>query len=365
MLRQWVLYLVYTLFTFLLQSTCVIATGKRLTQLAVENNMVDPRLGYIIPIANSDISILDGKRDYYTLITITSTNPQHGCLLCQEITPVLAKVSKLWHADYSASNFLHFVTVDLNDDTNKPIFRSLNMGTVPHIWMVPPSSVNENRENRENRESGESDEENRTKFDFHSVPFDEFAIPKGSQHQQVLALAKFIGHHTQHTLMIRDENAMEKFIKTFIVVFSVVVLIKKKGPEMITSVPKRTVICFLAIIAILLFTAGYQFTVQNQVPFIAKSNKGEVVFISGGMQYQFAVEVAIVASTYAAMATTTLLLINLGQYQVNEKSIIKVEKLRIGLIIVHCLIIYVLYSCLTSLMMKKNSGYQYELSRLF
>ncbi|WLF79785.1 ER oligosaccharyltransferase complex subunit [Lodderomyces elongisporus] len=262
--------------------------------------MADPHLGYIIPIANSDISILDGKRDYYTLITITSTNPQHGCLLCQEITPVLAKVSKLWHADYSASNFLHFVTVDLNDDTNKPIFRSLNVGTVPHIWMVPPSSVNENRENRE---SGESDEENRTKFDFHSVPFDEFAIPKGSQHQQVLALAKFIGHHTQHTLMIRDENAMEKFIKTFIVVFSVVVLIKKKGPEMITSVPKRMVICFLAIIAILLFTAGYQFTVQNQVPFIAKSNKGEVVFISGGMQYQFAVEVAIVAR----------------QYQVNEK----------------------------------------------
>ncbi|CAK9439276.1 uncharacterized protein LODBEIA_P34770 [Lodderomyces beijingensis] len=328
------LVVLYVLTTIL--QLCKALSTAELTQLARDSQAVTPELGYQIAITQSDLSILDGVRDYYTLITLTSTNPKHNCELCKQLQPIVARVSELWHRDYSSTNFLHFLTIDMSDMTNQDVFRQLRLTSIPHVWMIPPAHLD-------------------LPLDLSQLKYEEWRIPKSDQ---IMSLAQFVGEHTQRTIVVSDDDALAKFVKTFVLVLGSIILIRKRGPQFTT---KKTILCFASIAFILLCLGGYQFTLQNRVPFIAKNDEGAIILISGGTHYQFASEIVLVALNYGALSLVFITLMNLGKGMWLGNN----EKLRIWLIVVACLLVYLLVSCLTSMILRKDGGYPYGFNRLF
>ena len=66
---------------------------------------------FIIPITDGNLDLVAGVRDYFTLIIITSSNPQHGCKTCEPlnevvfregIVKVVNKRAKIWKIHFLA-----------------------------------------------------------------------------------------------------------------------------------------------------------------------------------------------------------------------------------------------------------------------
>ena len=324
-------------------SLCASPNAVKLTELAKESE------NFIIDIHNSDLSILDGPRDYYTVLIFTSTDPSHGCSQCSNVYEFISLVSKSWFQDYLDSHLLTFINIDLNDPKNGKIFGMVGLQTVPHIWLIAPNL------------SAEYGNPNKIFEDAHL----QFKVPQVSRDEQALEFGKFLTDHLQRSILIREQNPLFKFVKTFIITFSVIVIIRKKGPSKLTGTKKKTIVSLLAIAVVLLFTCGYQYTIQNAVPFIAKDDKGGLVVISGGQHYQFGIETFLVAANYALLAAAVLLLTYIGSYNVNEKSLIKNAYIKSLLVLINAVVLYLLYSSLTSIVLRKDHGYPYHFTKLF
>lgn len=322
---------------------CSSHSAIRLTELAKESQ------DYIIDVYNSDLSILEGPRDYFTVLLFTSSNADHNCKQCEGFKNVVTKVANSWFSDHTDSHLLTFITIDLNDPKNGKLFSLIGLQTVPHIWLVAPNP---------SRDYGDP---NKILEDAHL----EFKMPQVSQDKQTLEFAQFISEQLQKPILIRDTDALTKFIKTFVITFSVIIIIRKKGPSRITATKKKTIVSLVAIAIVLLFTCGYQFTIQNSVPFVAKSNNGDIVLISGGQYYQFGIETFLVGTNYALLAGALLLLTYIGCYKVTERSFITSEDIRVLLVLLVTILIYLLYSCLTSIVLRKDQGYPYSFIKLF
>lgn len=315
---------------------------------------------HIIPISNSDLSLLSGHREYYTLLYITSTDPQHGCDLCHSFDKVVRKVSNYWFEDYGMSNFLFFVNVDIIDRSNADIFKYLEIKRIPHIWLIPPSN------NEDVLQQIHELEDEKDPFAILRQPRIEWKVPLGTHDEQVLQFADFISTTVSKRIYIRPENQSLKFIKTFSITFSIIILIKKKGPSILTNnVSKKKIYIALTLFLALLFTCGYSFSVMEKVPFIAKNEKGEVIYISGGIYYQFGIETIMVALNYLLLAFSLVSMIWLGNYKVGPNQKIGTESQKFLLILINVMVLYLLYSCMTSIFLRKDFEYPYYFTKLF
>ena len=129
---------IWLLFIIQLVLAALSERAKELTQLALQLQ------DHIIQITNSDVSFVFDKkqsiRDYWTLVTVTSTDPKHKCSPCKGLDSVLSTVSRSWYHDYEDSHLLYFVNIDLVDESNIRLFKKLRLETVPHIWLFSPST---------------------------------------------------------------------------------------------------------------------------------------------------------------------------------------------------------------------------------
>ncbi|KAI5952609.1 OST6 [Candida jiufengensis] len=308
----------------------------------------------IIQIHNGDLSIIDSfkPRPFYTLLYLTSSNPKHECQLCAVLGPMIHKLSQVWYKEnYIYNKDLVFVEANLKDFSNAKIFNHLKLTTIPHIWLIPPQF----------NESSTSILDD-THYQLNPPPL--------SEDKQILALNEFLNEQLSKQIKLPQsssgDQAFSTFFKTFLITFSVIVLIKKKGPSFLTSTKKKTVISIISILFVILCTSGYQFTLQNKVPLLTKNkDDNSLIFISGGTHYQYAVEIAIVSLNYLSLFIFFISLIKLGDYKITDTSMIKNEKLRIWFIILNSLIIYILISCLTSIILRKDGNYPYAFTVLF
>ncbi|KAI5949496.1 OST6 [Candida theae] len=324
----------------------------------------------IVDIHNGDLAQLHGHRNYYTVLIFTSSDPAHDCQPCQQVVPMVEQVTTTYLARYLTSETLamKFYKIDLADISNAGVFRELEMNDIPHIWLVPPSPS-----------SGREDDTVESVFD---SPFMEYPLRKASLEVQVVEFAKFLSevlmidlHVVERTTINSNgggagsssQSGLSTFAKTFIITFTIVALLKKKGPSFLSTTSRSTIMCYFAITIILFCIGGSQFTLQRQSPLFTKDEaSGVLVFISeGSMHYQYAIEIFIVGLNYASLAASVIILIKLGNYQVTETSFIKDEKLRAWLIVLVSVAVYWLYSCLTSILLKKDPGYPYPLAKLF
>lgn len=343
MLLQWY---VYTLVCALGRVAGSSIQAMELSELAVSLP------GNTIHIANANLSVISGPRDYYTLLILTSTDPKHGCELCESIQGVIGDVANSWYSDYLHTHLLFFVNIDIVDTTNLVIFDKLGLTAVPHVWLIPPNLDLEIAETQA--------EEWNILSEGHFV----YKFPHASASDQVLNLAQFLSENLQKSINIRRTDDSYRFLKTFLSTLFVILLIKKRGPRFITSTKRLTSAAIFLICITLAFLCGYQFTMQQGAPFVALNEKG-LIYISGGLHYQFGVEIVLVAVNYAALALSILALIYLGDYKLTATSKIKQERVRTGLVLLNAAVLYLLYSILTSMFLRKSSDYPYAFSKLF
>ncbi|KAK6465785.1 subunit of N oligosaccharyltransferase complex [Scheffersomyces coipomensis] len=348
MMHRRLVQLLITLISIIALVTSSHVQSVRLTEECIKYEQGD----YIIPIQNGDLSLFTGPRDYYTIAVLTSSDSRHGCDVCSDLDKIVSRVAQSWYTDYLHTNLLFFVKIDLVDAANVPIFEHLAIQTIPHIWLIPP-----------NLNIVEGNEVNPFQIldDSHFI----FKIPTASFDEQVMQFARFVSEGLQKNILIRQDSPVATFAKTFAVTLLVILIIKRKGPNGVRTIPKSKVILFILIFLLIIFICGYQFTVQSGVPFIAKGKSEEIIIISGGRHYQFGIEVVLVGLNYVALASSLLVLIYLGQYNITSESVIDNEQLKFGLILFLNVGLYVLYSSLTSIVLRKDHEYPYAFTKLF
>lgn len=321
-------------------------------QVLTKKSLESPN--FIVPITQSDLSGLAEERDYYTLLILTSTDPEHGCGTCESLDRVVRRVAEFWFADYSLSNFLFFVNIDLADKSNANLFNYLGINTIPHVWLIPPSKSTSNV--NYNDDNG---------YGILSEPHLLFKLPMTGFEKQVTELTKFLSLTLHKTIRVRQEQPFERFTLAFGLTFSLILVIKKRGPKIVTNLTKKNIYKVLVLMAILAFTCGYNFTVMEKVPFIAKDGNNNIVYINGVFQYQFGIEIIIIGLNYLGLASSLINLIYLGNYKINSTSKIPSEHAKTLCILINALVIYLLSSCLTSAFLKKEPYYPYHFSKLF
>lgn len=324
---------------------CLSDTSSRLSAISHENE------NFVIPVTDGDLSLVSGDRDFYTLLVLTSNDPQHGCELCHEIESMVTRVSNAWFSDYGSTNFLFFINVDLKFKANFKLANHLNINTVPHIWLVPPGKQRDIDQDKEVTILDES------RFIF--------KVPIASKDEQALEFARFMSEVLQKSIILREENPVYHFLRAFLPTLLLVVIIKKKNSQFFNNSSKKNIYMAISILLILTFTCGYQFSTMEKVPFVAKNDRGGISVISGGIHYQFGIETIIIALNYLSLAISFISLVYLGKYKVTSSSFINSEEKKFILINSNAIVLYLLYSCLTSIFETKEPDYPYGLNKLF
>lgn len=301
---------------------------------------------YIIRIEDGNLDLFTGVRDYYTLVVLTSTLDKHNCEPCKTIMNGIKRVSKNYFNDYQQLHQLFFVEIDLVHEANRKIANDLQLSSIPHVWLVPPNPQEQYDPLAILKEQ-------------HFV----FKVPKGSVANQALELARLLSQTLNKSIYVRDEDPLTQFILYFAVTFLSITILKRRGPKIITNLGKPFAWRIISIFAILSSITGYQFTKIKKVPFIARNEKG-IMFISGGHHYQFGTEIVIVSLNYLLLGIAMLTLIYLGKYKAHERSNFKKEEIQI-LISINCVVIYVFYSILTSIALRKDPYYPYHFTKFF
>ncbi|KAM9896109.1 hypothetical protein OXX79_007670 [Metschnikowia pulcherrima] len=302
---------------------------------------------FILPIENSNLSLISlADRDHYTLVLLTSTDEKHACASCVRLKSVLRKVAQAWISDYLFSDDLFFAEIDLINHGNAAAFNFLGLQTA-----------------KKYDEHGLEYFEN---YDILLEPHAEFKLEEGSLDEQVFKLADWLAKTVQKQIIIRQENAYAKFFATFAVTFACILLVKKRGPRQITqSVTKSKIWRILFFAYLLVLLGGFSFSMIKKVPFIAKNDDNEPIYISGGQHWQFGVEMVLVGGVYGLLGATLVSLVYLGKYEVTEFSVIKEESQKSVLVLITAALLYLFYSVLTSMFLRKDDGYPFHLAKLF
>lgn len=351
------------LLTILWLSILAVANIPKLLQLHLES--IQHPHG-IIPISNSNLSLISQpNRAHFTIILLTSTDAKHECSECHRAKKIVQRVADAWHSNYPDSNYLYIAEVDILDRTNIPVFDFLQLREIPHIWLIPPTHISQTHNSSREIKYDEDGEEVFANFDIFLEPHAEFDIPEASFDDQTFQFADWLAISMQKRIILNQSNPVAKFVATFSATFGAIVLIKKKGPSAITStISKAKVYRALVLFALLALLGGYSFTTIQQTPFIAYNEKGPI-YISGGVHYQFGVEIVLVAGIYFLLGAAVMILFYLGRYKVTLESLINTENVLALLQVLTVVVIYFFYSVLTSMFLRKDHGYPYGLMKLF
>lgn len=349
------------LFLWLLLMANVSATLQDLGTIA--RNSPD----FIVPITNSDLSLISqAERGHFTLILLTSTDEQHACESCHIIKNALRKVAYAWVSDYFLLDDLYIAEIDLVDRGNADVFNYLGLKTVPQLWLVPPSNIASKHVLNRQPKYDNHGFEYFDNYDILLEPHAEFKLPDQAFDDQVFAMADWLAKTVQKNITIRQENPYTKFIFTFVVTFSLILIVKKRGPSLVTqAVSKAKILKALFFVYLLVLLGGLLFSLMLQVPFVAQNDENELIYISGGSQWQFGAEIVLVGGVYGLLATTLIFLAYLGKYKITDSSIVGSETQRNVLVLTATALLYLFYSILTSLFLRKNEWYPYHFTKLF
>lgn len=278
---------------------------------------------------------------------------------------MVLRVAEAWHSSYPDSAYLYIAEVDIIDRTNIPVFDFLRLTEVPHIWLIPPTHISQNHNLSREVRYDENGEEVFANFDIFLEPHAEFEIPESSLEDQTFQFADWLAVNMQKRIILGQSNPVVKFLATFSATFGAILLIKKKGPTAITStISKAKVYRAVVLFVLLVLLSGYSFTTIQQTPFIAHNEKGPI-YISGGIHYQFGIEIVLVGAVYLLLGAAVAILLYLGHYKVTRQSQIHTQKLLAALQLATVALIYLFYSVLTSMFLRKDHDYPYGLMKLF
>ncbi|MCH0628761.1 OST3/OST6 family protein [Kocuria palustris] len=305
----------------------------------------------IIQITNGDFSDFSGPRDYFSLVVFTSTDPAHGCRYCMGDLPrLIGETASLWKRQHLDDKLLFFTVVDLADASNFELIEAMGMNDVPHVWLFRPSDPDSTTHNNDN-------------YGMLREEHIEFRPTVSGHHGQLELMNRFLTQFTGKSLKVQQSFDSSKFLKVFLVTFVPIIIIKKFGARSFPAAKRKHGWLLFLLLFSLVSLSGYQFTMQRGAPFVAYNENG-VIVISGGQHYQFGAEIIIITALYAALAASLIALIWLGNYKATPDSTLSTETAKSLAIIITAIIAFLLYSLLTSIILRKDHGYPYGLIKL-
>lgn len=295
--------------------------------------------------------ILNGPRDYYLVVLLTSEAPQINCVLCKEFRPEFELLANSWVQDHPDG--LTKKELEINDEDppsilpknvyflrsefmeSRSFFQIFALNSIPKVFLFPPSE-----------KAGPNNFIGEVK---------EYQFFAGS-HSELLKA--WVSDQTGHKLNIYIPT---DYYRIGINVFSVVTLVlllvrvRKQVASVVTS---RVLWSGLSLIAILLLTTGYMFNQIRGVPYHKEHENGKIEYFMPGQQNQFGVETQIVSFIYGMLSLLVIVLIK----RVPE---IKSSSVFLTAVIFVSTLIFLFYSLLLSIFGVKGVGFPYKLLELF
>lgn len=239
--------------------------------------------------ANYD-ELSSGIFDYYNILFITtSQSNKEGlvCDMCNDFEPNYRKVSLATHQQAPNAKVL-FYQADVSE--NPKLVKEIGLTTIPHVLVFPPPKLGD-------------------QFKWSKSAFYQYEM-SSSGVKTPLHFGDFLAKILKVYIGIKEDFKYKEFAMYFVVCVILFSTFKLKVLPMISN--KAKFFCGLFSLGILLPSiTGYKFTQMNAIPFIARDSKGQIMYFSGGMGWQFGIEIFTVSAMYIGMGLATLTLIYL------------------------------------------------------
>ena len=247
--------------------------------------------------------------DYSVLyITIYTKDEEdnYRCPMCQEFEETIHSVKEIIDKQRSDVPVRYYIV----DAYQVPsLIKEMGISNAPHLVVYPPPNLM----------TEQTDE-----FSWSTGQFYQYQItPENAG--DVLQFGNFLAQIANIFIEVEEPFDTQKFLQYFIGSTVLFLLIKKAvWPLMKSTGHASTIVMMLLSFGIMLPSlTGYKFTQMNRIPFIARNEEGQIMYFSGGMGWQFGIEIFTVSLMYVGMGTLFLLLIALKsgpvQARINDK----------------------------------------------
>ncbi|SCU88799.1 LAFA_0E14620g1_1 [Lachancea sp. 'fantastica'] len=246
----------------------------------------------LIEVNNANYHTLSqGSRSFYSIVYVTTSQTNsngEACDLCQEFETSVRKVSHamLDQLTEEINQEAFFFKLDVSHCTQ--FVQDIGLKTIPHMLVFPPHVQDE-------------------EFSWSKSQFFQYKLTPETVKDSLLFadfLAKILGVYIQ---MTKDFDANE-FLYYFAASLTAFYILKKKILPRISHKASFFSLCF-SLACILISITGYKFTQMNNIPLIARDQKGQIMFFSGGMGWQFGIEILSVSGMYILLGGCTVFLI--------------------------------------------------------
>ncbi|AGO14127.1 AaceriAER330Wp [[Ashbya] aceris (nom. inval.)] len=272
------------LWTLLVQSVIGAISWSELQTLREANGL--------IRVTESNYELVSkGAREFYSMVLVTSSVPNskgEECGLCAALQPTFDKVVDSFHNSVRADE-KHLYQFFLLDVSKNPTFvKEMRLRTIPHFFVYPPSPEEES-------------------FAWARNPLYQYEVTEANV-GDAMKLADFAAKLVNVRVRVPESFDVSTFFSSF-VGFTVVFVALKKLVRAQIAHKSRYSGCLFALLIIMVSITGLKFTQINRIPFLAKNDKGAIMFFAGSMSWQFGIEIVSVSLMYLLMASCVLLLI--------------------------------------------------------
>lgn len=321
-----------SIITLLVSVVLFMACPSIADKQTVDKLLKESRGGPIYLTDKTFEKVVNGPRDFDLIVLLTAVAPQFGCQFCRVLQPEFDIVANSWHKTHgSSSDGLVFAVADLAK--TQGIFKSLKLTHAPNLWIYKKSDDNSH----------------------YSSGYDIYKFPQVPQ--QVENLVQYIKHSLGHSVKIEKPFPWDKVITTVTAVVAVIVIVKVFFWKILAVIQSRKIWVAISLVSVLLFTAGHMFNAIRKTPYVAGDGHGGVAYFIGGHSNQVAIETQIIATIYAILAFSTIMLIT-------KVPTLDSPQKQLMLAIILSGVIFVAYSFLISKFHVKNGGYPFWLLKL-
>ncbi|KAH3665940.1 hypothetical protein OGAPHI_004129 [Ogataea philodendri] len=312
----------------LLLQTCM---GVRFESLISSNKNA------VIKINDGNYKSLMNNEDFDLVLFLTASNPQIGCVLCNDFQPIYEQFSSSYYENLKTKGIgkddtkLVFAMADF--PSSRRFFQELSLTNVPKLYYYEATKGSTLQQQDE----------------FQFVVMD--SIP---------ALTSWVVSKTKLSpelfTIIQKINYTE-LILTISAVLGAVSLLALQYKKVLALLAKKRGWQGLSIVVVILFTAGYMFNVIRNTPYVRTNRDGSNAYFIAGHQAQLGAETQIVSVIYGLLAISMVIMIDTlpklqnGRYKLAGS---------IGCSVV----VFLLYSWLVACFHAKNTGYPFWLLKL-
>ncbi|CCK68797.1 dolichyl-diphosphooligosaccharide--protein glycotransferase KNAG_0B03550 [Huiozyma naganishii CBS 8797] len=234
-----------------------------------------------------------GTGEYYSVLFITMRSTQNDvpdCQLCHDFEEIYREVSRTIGIQSPNANVLFYIA-DVHEVSD--LVNDLQLKNVPHVVVYNPPTTD-------------------APFSWSEAPFYQYQFTSKSSEDH-LHFASFMAETLHVYIQLEEGFDIREFFAYFCVFIVLFVGIKKGIFPKLRSKTKVGVMlmCFTVMI---LSICGYKFTQINNIPLLARNEEGQIMFFSGGMGWQFGIEIFTVGLMYIVMSSLVLGLIYLNNW---------------------------------------------------